>query len=209
MILFVKGYYTRSTFKTISWIVLVILTVVVAFFIIQDWVGRDVQYILDRFQLLADGHFRNRVPYGVVRIQDFSASEHLFGLGDKYFPTVENDFVDIYGKFGLTTLIPIFLFFGYFYSRLLVIFIRHKQHSTFALLLSMTLYMGHAVTAGHALLSSPVNNLFFLVYFLGYLEIKQFEPQKVPKVVSDKPPLRPVAAGALPATGKPPLAYDG
>ncbi len=194
IVLLIKRRYSAKGSQTVSLVALVILMAIVGFFILQNWASRDIALIAERFGRLAEGHFRNRVPIGIAKIQAFTFIEHLFGLGDRGFATTENDIVDIYGKFGLTVLIPILLFASYFFIRLLNTFLRYKRLSTFALLMSYSLYFIHSATAGHALLSSPINNLFLLIYFLSYLETSQLQPVPIPENKPSKTPLAPARA---------------
>lgn len=201
---FLKGRYTQTKLQSVSWVILLLLTAIIGYLIVRSWSTQNIQVIIERFGLLAEGHFRNRVPFGIERIRQFTTIEHLFGVGDSGFPTVENDIVDVYGKFGLLILLPILFFTGYFYIRLIIIFLRYKRPSTFTLLLSFSFYIIHGSLAGHALLSSPVNNLFFLIYFLGYLEIKRSQSVPIPKLIPKKPSLDPAGK----KESKPSLAYD-
>lgn len=202
--LFIKGKYTKNTFQTFAWIMLLIMTILVGVFIIRSWASQDISRVIERFALLAEGHFRNRVPNGIVRIGQFTTIRHLFGMGDGGFPTVENDIVDIYGKFGLLTLLPVLFFIFYIYVRLFITLLRHKRLSTFVLLLSFSFYTIHGFLAGHALFSSPINNLFLLVYFISYMEIRRFQEVAVPKPHREGHSTQ--KAGAKKAG--PPLAYD-
>jgi hypothetical protein len=201
-VLFLKGQYTKSDIHTILYGGLLVMTIGIGYLIFRGWVAQDIEFVLGRFQLLAEGHFRNRVPTGISYIAAFSLPEHLFGLGDSTFRTVENDLVDIYGKFGLTTFLPFVLFILYMFTRLVFTFFRYKKISTVILIMSMLIYMIHGSTAGHAFLSAPVNNLFLLVYLLSYMEINRFQESTVPTLES---------AHATPSRGKQvkaPLAYD-
>lgn len=174
-ILFLKGQYTKTGTRMILYGGLFLVTVGIGYLIFKNWASQDIEFVIDRFELLAEGHFRNRVPIGIEYISTFSLPEHLFGIGDGTFRTVENDLVDIYGKFGLTTLLPVVFFILYMFIRLVITFFRHKKLSTLILIMSFLIYMVHGSFAGHAFLSSPVNNLFLLVYLLGYMEINRFQ----------------------------------
>ncbi len=186
-IVFLKGRYTKSALHAISYTVLILLTLLIGYILFQNWASQNIQFIIDRFNLLAEGHFRNRVPIGMEVISKFTVSEHLFGLGDATFITVENDIVDIYGKFGLLILLPVILFVLYFHIRLITTFLRFRQLSTLTLIFSYTLYVLHGFIAGHAFLSSPVNNLFLLIYTMSYMEIKRFETKAAPETQRPMP----------------------
>jgi hypothetical protein len=170
LFLLLSRKYTRNSLQILMWLFVAFLSIGVGFIVFRTWMNQDISFILYKFDLLAEGSFRNRVPLGIERIAGFTVKEHLFGIGDSGFATTENDIVDVYGKFGLLTLVPILLFLGYYYARLLVVFVRRKTLLTFTLVLSFTFYIAHAAFAGHALMSSPVNNIFLLILYLSFLE---------------------------------------
>jgi len=145
--------------------------VVLSFAAFQFWLQHDVGYTVRRFGLLLEPWaFRRKVPEALDQIAGFSAVEHLFGAGEAGFPLTENDIVDIYGKFGLMTLIPLLAFFGVFYLGLFKRLFVSKTLSAFVLFICFTFYIAHAALAGHALMSAPVNNLFMVLYWLAYRE---------------------------------------
>lgn len=186
-ILFRKRNHKRMPRVVYGLIVLGVIALI-GFAIYQFWNQQDVRYITNKFSKLAKGEFRAQVPDGIDRISDFSEAEHLFGIGNAEFILTENDLVDIYGKFGLLILIPLLIFFSYYYLNLLPIFIRKRSLSVFALLISLTFYIAHASLAGHALASAQVNNMMMVIYYLVSLEIwssRKVYMQKEPYVLSE------------------------
>lgn len=165
----------RNSKELLYQIILIVIILILVFFVFQFWLQQDVSYFLQKYNQLVRGEFRLRVPGALETISQFSLLEHLFGIGDVAFPLVENDLIDIYGKFGLTTLVPLLFFFLFYYFNLISIFFHRRDLASFMLLLSFTFYIGHAAIAGHALISAPVNNLFMIVLFLAHLEIVNYK----------------------------------
>ena len=167
----------------LSWIVygalILIGAVIIGFVVYRFWAQQDTSFIRRKFDLLFSGngvsygtqHFRAKVPLGIEQISHFDVQEHLFGIGDADFALTENDLVDIYGKFGLLTLVPLLLFFARYYAGVLSIFLKKRSPTAFALLLPLSFYILHASLAGHALTIAQSNNLAMLLYYLSYQEI--------------------------------------
>jgi hypothetical protein len=168
-----RKYYLRPS-RFLIYAIAITGLLVIGFLVYQSWISQDISYTLRKFNLLVAGEFRYRVPEGLQQISQFSAIEHLIGVGDAQFPLTENDLVDTYGKYGLLILLPLLMFFLFYYLKLWRVFWKHRNISTFCLLLSFTFYIGHASVAGHAFATAQVNNLMLLVYYLAYREIKAY-----------------------------------
>jgi hypothetical protein len=148
----------------------------VGYLVYSLWASQDIRYIIYKFELVFNSggfaygtdHLRAKVPLGLQLISEFRVSEHLFGIGDTAFLLTENDFVDVYGKFGLLTLVPLLLFFSVWYLTAVWIFVTRRSLSSFVLLLPMTYYVVHAAIAGHAFTIAQSNNLLMLLYYLIY-----------------------------------------
>lgn len=196
---FFKKRRSHRWLSAFSSIVALAIMAIVGFAIYSYWASHyDISWIQNKFEVVLnqqDGieygteHLRGKVPTGLATIAQFDVLEHLFGIGDAEFLLTENDFVDIYGKFGLGILVPLLLFFGYYYTRLVWLFVKKRSISVFVLLLSFSFYIIHAAIAGHALSIAQSNNLMMLLYYLAYREIALSYRKKSPvqtSVVGDE-----------------------
>ncbi|MEZ4617234.1 MAG: O-antigen ligase family protein [Caldilineaceae bacterium] len=162
-----------SLFKLISRIFVISAIVLIGYQIYQFWQGQNIQYHLQKFEQLSDIDFRRKVPIGLEQLAEYNLLEHLFGGGEGHFILTETDLLDIYGKFGLLTLLPIVIYFGSYVVQLLLIFLQTRKLSTYILLLSFSIYGLHGAFAGHAFANAIVNNLFIVIYFLAYVDINE------------------------------------
>lgn len=163
--------YNRSVVIKLFQGVAFVAIAVVGYVGIRLWLAQDVAFTLRRFNELRQGAFRFRVAEGRATIFEYTPLEHLFGTGVRSFPLTENNLVDVYGRYGLATLVPLLLFFAIFYFPLLWRFLRKREITSFALLLSLSFALLHASLAGHVFVSAQINNLLMLVLFLIHQEL--------------------------------------
>lgn len=173
LFLLVRKRRGKDTNKKVKIFLTILSVIYIGYNIFLFWIDQDVAFTIKKFNLLLEGNLRGRVPDGLQQIANFTLWQHLFGVGELKFRLTENDIVDIYGKLGLLILIPLLLFFLYYYVGLLKAFLLEAKLSTFVLLLSLTFYIVHASLAGHAFANAPVNNLFLLIYYISHKELDQ------------------------------------
>lgn len=169
-----------TSFKKAILIGLLLVFILAGAFVVDYLIRNDFVYAINRIQELASGRFegRNRVANGITFIAEYNIIEHLFGAGEARFALVENDIVDIYGKFGLIFLIVILgtsiLFLKMAYS----LFLTKRNLASLSLSIALTFYIFHGAVAGHAFTSAQVNNLIIIVYFLIYLYAREQKLQR-------------------------------
>ncbi len=152
-------------------IALIGIVIVIGYQIFHFWQSQNVYYHLQKFEQLSEIDFRRKVPIGLEQIYEYNILEHFFGAGEAHFMLTETDFLDIYGKFGLLTLLPLLVFFGSYTIRLLLNYLARRNLVDYVLVLCFGMYGAHGAFAGHAFANAIVNNLFFVIYFLAHLEL--------------------------------------
>jgi len=154
--------------------IILIMAMVLGISVYVYWQQKDVGYILGKFQLLLAGEFRRKVPEGLRMLSEFNLIEHAFGVGDKEFPLTENDLVDIYGKYGLLVLGPIFVFYISYLVRSIRTLVETRSLASFALVISLGFYIAHASLAGHAMAVAQTNNLMMVLLYLCHCRMNAY-----------------------------------
>lgn len=161
--------------KLLSLIFIVFLTMGISPGLKYATENYNLNYITKKMYEFKEGDFRRGVPQGIRQIKTFGTVHHLLGAGENNFPLTENDLVDIYGKFGVLTLLPLLYFIIIRLFYLIFIYFRKEKSSPtiFILMLCFISYIGHGAIAGHAFTSAQVNNLFMLVYLIAHFYIRK------------------------------------
>jgi hypothetical protein len=176
-----------SLFERLGLLILIIIFIVSGVYLVHFLYANDMFETMARVQEMTSSGYevRGRLPEGISAIKDFTFLEHLIGVGEERFALVENDVVDLYGKFGFPFLMIIYGSCLYFLFSIYKVFFRYRGIAALSLCMGLSLYLIHGSLAGHAFASAQVNNLIMVVYFLIYRytlnQNLNFKPVKIAK----------------------------
>jgi hypothetical protein len=132
--------------------------------LVDDIMGQGLVF---QYKLYAELFLKNPTPTG--------GRKH-----SNAFREVEQDFLDLYGIYGVVLTSVFLLFHFYFWLLSWRMFWRRRSIEYFGCLMAVTLFLFHGLLAGHALISPQVCTLVGSIY--AYLQFRSKQPQDEVKI---------------------------